>query len=371
MTTTPTSPFEQAVARELRALTAGITIGSGLADATRERCRRRRRARLTVAAAALAVLVFLVPAGLLLHVGGGDGVAPAASSAAAAAHPVGVPIARPPTAAPGVSGPVIGGVTIPWLPTGLTPGGTSVGIATDPRDTRSGVRSYRADFSTTDGPVGFVSLRAEWGPTGTLDEVAERARAGGSSFDSYSRTTVRGHSAIQRGNAAKAEFGFTWIEREGLVLTVEGGTPITFDEIRRVTDRLVVATAPPATPDLDAAVQAAASRALRAGVPAAEAIGAVDAPNAAALIAARTTFAAAFPGFASTAHVRLLATAPRATDRVDIQLSLTFSDPRLQAYSGGPSASTRVFGGEAVRTPTGWKITQNTYCEAVTMICPP
>ncbi|MCL9796029.1 hypothetical protein [Frankia sp. AgKG'84/4] len=30
----------------------------------------------------------------------------------------------------------------------------------------------------------------------------------------------------------------------------------------------------------------------------------------------------------------------------------------------------RVFGGEAVRTPAGWKITRGTYCGAVMMICP-
>lgn len=53
MTTNPTSPFEQAVTHELHAIIAGITAGSGLADATRKRFSRRRRARLTTGAAAL------------------------------------------------------------------------------------------------------------------------------------------------------------------------------------------------------------------------------------------------------------------------------------------------------------------------------
>ncbi|SNQ51882.1 hypothetical protein FRACA_840020 [Frankia canadensis] len=195
MTMPPTSPFEQAVAHELRAITAGITAGSGLADATRERVRRRRRARFTTGAATLMILALLVPAGLLLRPGGGDGVATAgARSAPASARPAGVPIAVPLTSAPDVSGPVIGGVTIPWLPSGLTPRGTSVGTGTDIRDSRAGIRSYRADFSTIDGPVGFVSVRAEWGSTGTFDDMAERVRASGSSVDSYFRTTVRGQS---------------------------------------------------------------------------------------------------------------------------------------------------------------------------------
>ncbi|OHV31352.1 MULTISPECIES: hypothetical protein [Pseudofrankia] len=375
MTTTPTSPFERTVADALHAATAGISARGGLADATRHRY-RRRRARLTAAAAALMVVVLVVPAGLLLRTHGGARVVPVTTPpATASAQPGGVPTAVPPTPAPGVSGPVVGAVTVAWLPAGLPLVGTSTGTGVTVNDTRPGVRAYRADFSAMiDGRVGFVAVRAEWGPTGSLDDVATRARASGSGFDSYSEATVRGHPAIQRGNASKQEFGFTWIERDGLVLSVDGGTPITLDEVRHVAEALVVDTGPPAaTPELDAAIQAAASRALRAGVPAVEAIGAVDTADAPALVAARLSFAARYPGFARTASVRLLATAPRAADRVDIVLTVTFTDPRLSRFVPGTSGGTasRTFPGEAVRTPTGWKVTEATYCQTISLFCKP
>lgn len=375
MTATPRSSFERTVADALHAGTAGIRADGGLADATRLRYRRRRRSRLTVGAAALLVVALLVPAGLLLRTGGGTDVVSASTRpVTASALPAGVPTAVPPTPAPGVSGPVIGGVTIAWLPAGMTRRGSSVGTGAYAADTRIGVRSYRADFTVeTGGQYGFISVQAEWGPTGSLDDVAARAQVGGSSFKSSSRTTVRGHPAVQGGNSAKAEFGFTWIERDGLVLTVAGGTPVTLDETRHVAEALVVDTGPPSSaPALDAAIQTAAGQALRAGVSPAEAIRAVDTTDAGALVTARESFATHYPGFARTASVRLVASATQSADRVDVELSITFTDPRLAMFYPGSSgaAVTRAFPGEAVRAPTGWKITEYTYCQAVMMICP-
>jgi hypothetical protein len=381
-----TSDLERALRGALLSASSGVTARPDLTDAVRASHRRRRRQRRAVAAVTLAVAVVVTPAGVLLARTDTDRAnlvptAPTPTAAAATAPgPTAVPTATRPTPAAGTSGPVIGGLTVTWLPTGMEPLETSVRTVDD----RLGAVAYYGSFhAMVGGRSSFVSLTAEWGPARGLDDVEAALRAVQPSR-TFSQTTVRGHPALFSNLADKEEFGLYWVERDGLLIDLVGGTPATVADLRRVADGLVVGDGPPTVnPAVEAAVRSAAAQVFTAGVPAATALAAVDTADTAgtvaggdSLIVAREQYLLEHPGLARTLAVTVRTVAPRDENHVDIALVVSFTDPSvwlppsdLSTAQGQPRSIN--IGGEAVRTPSGWKLTRDIYCMRVYRFCDP
>ncbi|EIV91708.1 hypothetical protein [Frankia sp. QA3] len=373
--------------RELRdamlAATAQVVAGPDTAAAVRARFRRRRRARRAVAAAVAAVIVVAVPSGLVLARPDGDPVEVRPARPAPSAGPGSGPAVGPVSSAGPTIGPMppatpnagsgradAGGVGVTWLPAGVTFDSAEVGAS---QNTRGALR-YRADYvGMSGGRRSFISVEAQWGTTPTLAAV-EATRRAAQPQRTFTPTTVRGQPALFTRMAAKDEFSLIWIERDGLLLEVAGGAPVTTDDVRRVAVGLVPAGPRPATrPAVEQAIRQALTRAFAAGVDPDTALAAIE--DGRSLAATRARYLASHPGLARTLRVDVHAVAARDATHAVATITLTFDDPTLigPAPDRGDPAGTRSYdaGVTVVRTAAGWQVSRNSYCGLAVEACSP
>ncbi len=364
------------VERELRdamlVATAQITAGPDTVAAVRGRFRRRRRTRRAVAAAVAAVIVVAVPSGLVLARPDGDPVEVRPARPAPSAGPSAGAAVQPgpsPTAAVEPGRADSGGVAVSWLPARVAFDSASVGTSQFTR----GAIAYRSDFAGRAGDwSAFVDVTAQWGPTPSLAEVETYERAV-QPQRTFSPTTVRGHPALLTRMTPKAEFSLIWIERDGLLLEVGGGTPVTEDDVRRIAEGLVVGARPSTDPAVDRAARQALTRAFAAGVDPAMALAAIEADR--PLADSRARYLARHPGVARTLRVDVHAVAARDATHAVATFTVTFTDPTLSLPTPDRGVPDGVrsydLGGTVVRTAQGWQVSRDTYCQLAAEVCWP
>ncbi|MCK9899675.1 hypothetical protein CC117_07055 [Parafrankia colletiae] len=368
----------------MRDETVQVAAGPNLAGAVRERFRRHRRRRRAAAGAAVAVLVVASSTGLTLARSGADTaeIRPARPSPATAPVAVTTPVgaATPVTVTTGAAGTVfppasgrdVGGVGVTWLPAGMSSAGPSA-AALSPFT--PGALAYRSDFQTmAGGRVGFVAVTAQWGNVPTLAAVEDDMRAA-QPQRTFARTTVRGRSALLTRMDAKEEFSLVWIERDGLVLDVAAGTPVSEDDMRRVAEELTVGSRPRVDPSLDRAVRAAVAQVFTGGTSTGRTLAAVE--NGEELAPGLERHRAQHPGLARTLRVTVHEVAPRDATHAAASISLTYTDPTMPLFEvRGDSITDRgrpaTYDALAVlvRTGKGWQVSRDTFCQLALGVCP-
>ncbi|ABW16164.1 hypothetical protein Franean1_6830 [Parafrankia sp. EAN1pec] len=99
----------------------------------------------------------------------------------------------------------------------------------------------------------------------------------------------------------KQELALVWAERDGVLLEIAAGTPVTEDELRRVAEGLEVGARPTLDPNTERAVRETVMRAFATDGPADRALAAIEGGS--ALAEGRLRYPARFPGLASTLRV--------------------------------------------------------------------
>ncbi|WP_018639292.1 hypothetical protein [Parafrankia elaeagni] len=148
--------------------------------------------------------------------------------------------------------------------------------------------------------VGGVAVTAQWGNVPTLAAVEDAIRSA-QPQRTFARTTVGGRSALLTRMEAKEEFSLVWIERDGLALDVAAGTPVSEDDMRRVSEELTVGSRPRVDPTLDRAVRAAVAQVFTGGTPTGRTLAAVE--NGEELAPGLERHRAQHPGLARTLRV--------------------------------------------------------------------
>jgi hypothetical protein len=289
-----------------------------------------------------------------------------------------------------------GGVTITWLPAGMTPGTDTAGRGLNPDENDPAVQQPLGSLLDQGSGDTFVSaftgaaldsaaVLVDWKPaTFVTDLVAGRVSGQGSWKGVTRQDSVGGRPAslVTVDLRASAAGGYwathgpryalllTWVTPAYTVVGVElgGNTPPDSAVAHRIAAGLVVGHEEPPSPyapdpETAAAVTAAFRTALTAGVPDTGWASAVQ--DGEALTRVRDEILAIHPGVAGTLTVSVthLVRANATTVRAD--LALTWQDPNLIGSAAPGDGQTFSVTGTAVRTAQGWQLSRATYCDGI------
>jgi hypothetical protein len=257
--------------------------------------------------------------------------------------------------------------------------------------------------TTTPSPVAASALATPpeiwvtvtWKPTRTWSNVVAYP-ADGVGPNTASRTTVDGLPATlwvvspKRMNGGYSNgYGalLTWQTRSGAEVTVESssiGAQLDPAVLHQVADGVVLGTEPPVasdpyllgpTPpgptvapgsDVDTAVRAIVHAVFTAGTPDAQWAAALQ--DGQALVAVRHKVEARFPQLGHTAAVKVNDLYQVNPTTVQVEATLSFTDPTIPTLLNHNFPYTYGITGTAVRTSTGWQLTRATYCDPISAL---